>query len=664
MIFSRRFILLAVLMTLPAFQLNAQNLASAADTLESVSVTGSRVPAALGQSARMVTVLDSVAIAAIPAATVNDLLKYAVGVDVRQRGVEGMQTDISIRGGTCDQIAVLLNGVSISDPQTGHNAADFPVELSEIERIEILEGPAARTYGTSSLLGAINIVTRKHDATGASARIEAGSHGLFSAGVTGSLGSGALRNQLSAGYIRSDGYTLSRADTPNTDFSGTKLFYQGSYERHGYALRWHSGLAVKDFGSNTFYSARYDDQFEHTLKSYTAIQAETFGLVHLKPTLYWNHGNDRFELFRGAPEKYPYNYHRTDVLGANLGGWFQSGLGKTAFGTEVRNEDIISTNLGEALENPVPVPGTDVNYKVGLNRTDISFYLEHNVVLPRFTFSAGVTAARNTGNSEGFKFYPGADASFRISDSWKLYASYNSSLRMPTFTELYYSVGGHQADKNLRAEKMQAVEGGVKFLRPGVRAIATMYYHHGTDLIDWIKDLSVSDAPWTSVNHAEVNALGEEITLRLEFPVLLGRERSFLRELNLCYAHISQDKEPIPGYESYYALEYLRNKFVAQANVLVWKCLNINISYRLNDRVGSYRRYEDGVDTGESVTYSPYSLVDAKISWDAPRYRIWLSADNLLNTAYIDHGNVPQPGLWLRLGVAVPGSYSGRRHNP
>ena len=625
---------------------------SAQEVLDTVQVTGVRIPISLMQSARMVTVLDSVAIASIPATSVNDLLKHAVGVDVRQRGAEGMQTDISMRGGTCDQIAVLLNGVSISDPQTGHNAADFPVELSEIERIEILEGPAARTYGTTSLLGAINIVTRKHATTGASARLEAGSHGLFSVGATGNHTQGSLRNQLSASYIRSDGYTQSRAGTPNTDFSGTKLFYQGSYERPDYALRWHSGLTVKDFGSNTFYSARFDDQFEHTLKSYTAIQAETFGRVHLKPSLYWNHGNDRFELFRGKPESYPYNYHRTNVLGANLGGWFESSWGKTAFGAEVRNEDIISTNLGEPLDQPVPVSGTDVNYTVGLNRTDISIYLEHNVILPGFTFSAGVTAARNTGNSEGFKLYPGADASFRISDSWKLYASYNSSLRMPTFTDLYYSVGGHQADKNLKAEKMQAVEGGVKYLRPGIRAIATVYYHHGTDLIDWIKDLSVPDAPWTSVNHAEVNALGEELTLRLDFPLLLAREQFFLRDLNFCYAHISQDKAAIPGYESYYALEYLRNKFVMQADIAPWKWLNINVSWRLNDRVGSYRRYEDGVDTGESVAYRPYSLLDAKISWDAPRFSLWLSAENLLNTTYIDHGNVPQPGLWIKLGIS------------
>ena len=55
----------------------------------------------LGSSARIVTVLDSLTLASLPAQSVNDLLKYSVGVDVRQRGVMGMQSDISVRGGTC-----------------------------------------------------------------------------------------------------------------------------------------------------------------------------------------------------------------------------------------------------------------------------------------------------------------------------------------------------------------------------------------------------------------------------------------------------------------------------------------------------------------------------------------------------------------------------------
>ena len=153
-------------------------------TLDDVEITGSRAPLALGQAARMVTVLSREDIQAAPVQSINDLLKYAIGVDVRQRGPIGAQTDIGIRGGTSEQITILLNGINICDPQTGHNAFDLPCDLSDIVRIEVLEGPAGRVYGTSSLMGAINIVTKDLPSSakerGAQVRLEGGSFGYLS----------------------------------------------------------------------------------------------------------------------------------------------------------------------------------------------------------------------------------------------------------------------------------------------------------------------------------------------------------------------------------------------------------------------------------------------------------------------------------------------------
>lgn len=122
-------------------------------TLDEVEVMGSRAPLVLGQAARMVTVLRREEIQAAPVQSINDLLKYAVGVDVRQRGSLGAQTDVGIRGGSSEQIAVLLNGINICDPQTGHNAFDLPCDISDIVRIEVLEGPAARVYGRHDTVG-------------------------------------------------------------------------------------------------------------------------------------------------------------------------------------------------------------------------------------------------------------------------------------------------------------------------------------------------------------------------------------------------------------------------------------------------------------------------------------------------------------------------------
>ena len=615
--------------------------------LEEVEVTGSRVPLTVSQAARIVTVLDREAIAAAPVQSINDLLKYAAGVDVRQRGDMGVQTDISIRGGTFDQITILLNGINICDPQTGHNAADFPVELSEIERIEVLEGPAGRVYGTSSLVGAINIVTRIAKDSGAEVFADGGSYGYFNGGAIVSHVRNGLSNQVSGSYSRSDGFSRSKAGNLNADFKYARLFYQGRYENDQVDVRWHAGFTNKDYGANTFYSTLSDEQFEHVRKYYTAVQAETKGDVyHFKPSVYWNRSDDRFEFYRGMPDKSPFNYHQTDVYGVNLNNYIQTFLGKTAFGAEFRNEGVRSTSLGEPLNSPVKVPGADADFTLGLNRTNLSFHLEHNIVLRRFTLSAGVIAVKNTGNEMKFRFYPGVDASYQFARDWKVYASYNTSLRMPTFTELYYSVGGHKADKYLKPEEMQAVEVGVKYLRPGIRGTLSLYRYHGTDMIDWIKDISQGDdAPWQSVNHAVINTMGAEASVLVDIRELMQRD-AFVCSVNVSYSYIDQDKETTPNLQSKYALEYLRHKFVAQVNFRIWKLLEMNVSYRWQDRMGNYQK-------GNSmVPYEPYSLVDARLSWNAPQYKIYVEGNNLLNKTYYDHGNIPQPGIWVRAGAS------------
>ena len=605
------------------------------ESIDSITVTATRVPVALHSTARIVTLLDSMTIATAPAETVNDLLKYAPGVDVRQRGAMGMQTDISIRGGTCNQAAVLLDGINITDPQTGHNSFDFPVNLCDIERIEVLEGPAARVYGTSSLLGAVNIVTRKAQENAVTASLEGGSFGSMGATASAQITHRGGFNGLSAGYQRSDGFSRNAAGGLNSDFRSVKAFWHGAHDFGRRDLRWQAGVSNKDFGSSTFYSARFDDQFEHTLKTFASVKSEGKGTLHFTPALYWNHGEDRFELFRGAPDKYPFNYHKTDVFGTNLSFRADTRLGQTAFGAEARHERIASTNLGEKRDHPRGV------YVCGLGRTAFNLFLEHHIVLGRLSASAGLTAVYNTGNNEGIHLFPGIDANLRLTDAVRVYASYNTSYRMPTFTELYYSVGGHLADPNLKAEKLHALEGGVKFLGRGIRATATAYYNRGYDLIDWIMDTSEGDdAPWKSVSHTRLNTFGQEVSLRITPPQLLGRPAFFFRSLSLGYCHQSQDKVREADLRSLYSLEYIRHKIVAQADFRFLDRLALNLSWRYVDR-----------DTGSELL-SPYSLLDARLGYDFPGLNLFLRANNLLNRTWYDFGDIPQPGLWIIIGIS------------
>lgn len=619
--------------------------------LDEVSVTGTRAPLTVSQQARMVTVLSREDIQAAPVQSVNDLLKYAVGVDVRQKGALGALTDVSIRGGNSEQITVLLNGINICDAQTAHNTFDFPVDISEIERIEVLEGPAGRVYGTSSLLGAINIVTKTPPSSSLSARVEGGSYGYLAAGVRANIAQGRWNNQLSGSFTRSDGYLRNKANRLNADYKTSKAFYQGNYNDSQIAVRWHAGMSVKDFGANTFYAAKYDDQFEHTFKTFTALQAENKqGKFHIRPSIYWNRSMDRFELFRGAPQKYAYNYHRTDVYGVNLNAYFDWSLGRTAFGAELRHEELVSTNLGEKLEHPHHIHGTDRNYTNGINRTNLQFVLEHNIILSRFTLSAGVIAVKNSQADMNMRVYPGIDASYRMGNAWKVYASYNTSLRMPSFTELFYSVGGHKADKHLKPEELSALEAGLKYNARGISGKTSIFYNQQKNLIDWISDgtLDANGSPlWKSVNFGRINVVGVEASLRFDCRTLMPSQR-FLKQFSLAYCYLNQNEKEHKGITSKYVLEYVKNKMVANLQLNLWRNLDLGLNYRLLHRMGGY------IDTNnQRHNYATYGILDTRLSWNTGKWTAFAAANNLLNRTYVDYGNVPQPGTWITAGVSI-----------
>ena len=619
--------------------------------LDEVSVTGTRAPLTVSQQARMVTVLSREDIQAAPVQSVNDLLKYAVGVDVRQKGALGALTDVSIRGGNSEQITVLLNGINICDAQTAHNTFDFPVDISEIERIEVLEGPAGRVYGTSSLLGAINIVTKTPPSSSLSARVEGGSYGYLAAGARANIAQGRWNNQLSGSFTRSDGYLRNKANRLNADYKTSKAFYQGNYNDSQIAVRWHAGMSVKDFGANTFYAAKYDDQFEHTFKTFTALQAENKqGKFHIRPSIYWNRSMDRFELFRGAPQKYAYNYHRTDVYGVNLNAYFDWSLGRTAFGAELRHEELVSTNLGEKLERPHHIHGTDRNYTNGINRTNLQFVLEHNIILSRFTLSAGVIAVKNSQADMNMRVYPGIDASYRMGNAWKVYASYNTSLRMPSFTELFYSVGGHKADKHLKPEELSALEAGLKYNAHGISGKTSIFYNQQKNLIDWISDgtLDANGSPlWKSVNFGRINVVGVEASLRFDWRTLMPSQR-FLKQFSLAYCYLNQNEKEHKGITSKYVLEYVKNKMVANLQLNLWRNLDLGLNYRLLHRMGGY------IDTNnQRHNYATYGILDTRLSWNTGKWTAFAAANNLLNRTYVDYGNVPQPGTWITAGVSI-----------
>lgn len=598
------------------------------EELTEVTVSGTMAPLTQLQSARIVSVLSRQEIEQAAVQSINDLFKLVTGVDVRQRGGFGIQTDISIDGGTFDQVTLLLNGIDIGNPQTGHLSADFPVSINDIERIEVLEGAASRVYGGQSFGGAINIVTKHESGRNLELAARGGSFGTGEGEARFSLATGKVSNRISGGGGRSDGGTL------NSSWRKGQLFYQGDYEDSSFKLDWQFGLSKKSYGANTFYSANYPDQYERNQRLMTSVSAETKGRFHFTPQVFWNRSYDNFELVRGTT--FGENFHRSDVYGVKTGGHFDWKLGKTAVSALLRHENILSTNLGCNLRPEGSF------YTWSDNRTTVSFSLEHNILLRRWTISAGLMASMTSAIDHRFRFYPGIDVAYRPTSRWKLLFSYNKGFRLPTFTELYYKSPTHEGNRDLKAEHNHSLSLGAEHRWSGAEASVKGFYHRGTQMIDWVM-YSADDIFHTA--SFDLDNVGVQVQGKMAFPELLGRD-TWMRSLSMGYTYIHQTKHDAEGVvKSNVAMEYLRHKFVASLSHRIYNRLSMSWDFRWQERVGSY------VSSGKLVGYHPYAMLDAKMQWDAPRYQLFVQATNITNHRYYDLGSVPQPGIWVMAGA-------------
>lgn len=605
--------------------------------LDEVIVTGSRAPLTAIQSAKIVSVITRDDIDRAPAETVNDLLKLAIGADVRQRGSFGVQTDISINGGTSDQITILLNGINISSPQTGHNAADFPVDMADIERIEILEGSSARVFGSSAFNGAINIVTKHEKRTGARLSAEGGSFGTWGVNGRVSVATGAVTNSVSGGYRQSDGGTL------HSDFKRRQMFYQGDLASQHIDLQWQVGLSSQDFGANTFYSAKFNDQFEATRRYLTSLSGtikpfDTDWLT-LVPQLYWHRDYDHYQLIRGkegaaAGE----NYHRTDMYGGGMTANLRWLLGTTSVGADIRREHIVSTAYGDELSEDewINISGSDRKYSRRGDRTNTSLFLEHNIIVGGLTVSAGVMANRNTCLDSDYRFYPGVDISYRPDEHWKVYASWNKALRVPTYTDLYAKNSVQVGDLELKPERNSTFKVGTRYRTLGFAAVISGFYSHGTNIIDWVYETAESKT-YHALNIGKLNNMGYSLDATLNIAELM--HNPFVTRLKAGYAYINQEHDTEHQiYGSLYALEYLRHKFTMQLDHRIVSRLSAQWNLRWQQRMNGFH---------------PYCKIDAKLMWKAPKYDLFVKADNITAHRYYDLGGVKQPGLWVMAGASV-----------
>ncbi|MEL6945760.1 MAG: TonB-dependent receptor plug domain-containing protein, partial [Bacteroidota bacterium] len=334
--------------------LQAQQADSLSVELEDIIIRENRLELPFSESSRTINIITRADIEAAPATSVPELLQYVAGIDVRQRGVHGVQADISIRGGTFDQTLVLVNGIKMSDPQTGHHTMNLPIDIENIERIEVLKGPGARVFGQNAFAGAINIITKTPKETFAKIKVQGGENDLYGIRVSGALESKSYNQYLSLSRDASDGYKY------NTDYSINNIFYQGNAKVGAQQLNVIAGFTERKFGANGFYaSPDFMDQYEEVQTSIVAADMRILkGDWVVKPRLYWRRNQDEYVFLREDPDFFR-NLHVGNTIGAELNTSYNSQFGITGIGVDVNQVSLSSNNLGDR------------------DRTAVSIFLEH-----------------------------------------------------------------------------------------------------------------------------------------------------------------------------------------------------------------------------------------------------------------------------------------------
>jgi len=276
------------------------------------------------------------------------------------------------------------------------------------------------------------------------------------------------------------------------------------------------------------------------------------------------------------------------------------------------------------------------------NRLLSTGYIDQTLTLKRWYLSLGVASTYTA--SFGLNTFGGFDLAYSINDNVRVFADANSAVRLPTFTDLYYVGPQHTANPELKPEHSQTLELGTKILQPTWKLDVVGYYRMAQNVIDWVKPTAT--AVWNSENLTSINALGTDISAEYYF------KQCFVRKVALSYSYLQLDKSA-STFISKYALDYLKHKVVLTVDHAILKNLSASWKAAYLDRVGTYDANTVYGASSIIKDFTPYFMLDGRISWSQKKFDIYGDLNNILNAKYADYGGLPQPGISANIGIRL-----------
>jgi iron complex outermembrane receptor protein len=563
---------------------------------DTMVVTGSYLPLPLDEADRAVT-SQPVRGQELLQNTWIDSLQLDPAVDVRQRGVNGTQADLSIRGSTFGQTLVLLNGRRMNDVQSGHHNMDMPVPLESVTSVETLRGAGSTLYGSDAIGGAVNLITAPPESGEIRVRTAFGSFGTNQERVSMTGVLGKLSEQLTASRDFSSGFM------PDRDYRSLLFGSSTSYKSALGNSELDLGYSDRPFGADQFYG-NYPS-WERT-KAWFAGLRQSIGERTEADFSYRRH-SDLFVLFRDHPEIYT-NRHIAESWQASLRRRETFSPATTLYyGAEGFGDTIESTNLGSH------------------DRLRAAAYASLDMrVLKSFSLSVG---ARQESYHGFTQFSPTVSAGYWASSKLKLRGGVSRAFRLPTFTDLYYHDPANLGNADLVPETAWSYEGGAEWrINEKWQAEATAFRRNDNQVIDYVRSTPLE--PWraTNVHSLQFTGVETDVSWKLRRSVVDFR-----------YTGLSGVSAALPGLQSKYAFNYpVHSGTAGWSGILPWQ-----IAART--RIGALER----------LGRNPYAIWDAYFARSQGRVRPFVQFTNLTSTHYQEIVGVEMPGRAILGGVEI-----------
>ncbi len=563
---------------------------------QAVIVTGSPDPIPLEEADRSVTSLP-VRGQALLFNTFIDVLRLDASIDLRQRGANGMQADVSLRGSTFGQVLVLVNGRRMNDPQSGHHHLDLAIPIEDIDRIEVLRGAGSTLYGADAAGGVIQLISRPAERGEIRVQAGLGNFGVNQQRVSMTGIRGALSQSLSVARDFSTGFMEGR------DYRGLVVHTGTSWTSKLGATGVDLGYSDKPFGANQFYGNF--NSWERT-KGWTASLTQSFG-ERTQASLGYRRHTDLFVLYRDRPQVYT-NHHVAESWHGSLRRRETLAPSVTLhYGAEGFGDSIASSNLG-----------------LHKRTRGAAYSLLDFRVLKRFSLSAGMRAESYRGLSE---WNPSLALGYWAASTLKLRGGVSRAFRLPTFTDLYYRDPANRGDPGLKPEVTWNYEAGAE-LRPASnwRLQSTLFRRYDSNMIDYVRTSPLSY--WQASNVQRLRFTGIEASVSW---------RARAQVFDWSYTALKGGSGPLPGLQSKYAFNY-----AVHSGVFSWTG-TLPAGVALRSRIGALERFERNA----------YGVWDVSVTKALGRVRPYVQFGNLSDTRYEEIVGVAMPGRSVVGGVEV-----------